>query len=68
MSKNLMYECRSKCLCARCEHVNGNCATCKIQFEKVFAKDIVKQCCSHKGVKKCKYFIEIENLGGNDET
>ncbi len=65
MSKNSMYECRRKCLCARCKHVNENCATCHVQFEKNFSLDVVKQCTSG-GVKKCDYFIEIETLGGND--
>ena len=57
---NVMYECRRKCLCANCEHVDGNCATCAIQFKKRFSKDIVKQCVSG-GVKKCNYFVSIED-------
>lgn len=67
MSKNFMYECRKKCLCARCKHVNGNCATCNVQFEKKFSLDICKQC-GNGGVKKCEYFIEIEDEESSDKN
>lgn len=56
---NLMYECRNKCLCARCINVNGNCATCDVQFKNKISKDIVKQCVSG-GVKECKHFKELK--------
>ena len=55
-----MYECKNKCLCAKCIHVKGNCATCKIQWEKKFSKKVIKQCVSG-GVKECKYFKEIKD-------
>jgi len=59
MINNLMYSCRHKCLCANCTHVNGNCATCNIQYEKKLDKNIVKQCVSG-GVKECKYFQPLK--------
>ena len=49
-----MYDCRSRCLCARCKRIFVNCAECKKSVEKT------KECLN-TGIKQCKDFIERSN-------
>lgn len=46
-----MYDCRNKCLCARCKRIFKNCVECSSSVAKT------KECLT-TGIQKCKEFIE----------
>lgn len=47
-----MYDCKNRCLCARCKNIVRNCAECKISVDRT------KECLIKNGIKQCEKFVE----------